>query len=87
MRTTIQIDDHLHDLARQYAVARGKTFAALVEEALREKLLSKHKPTTDKKQRVLLKTVDGYGVQAGVELDNNATLLDLMELCQKSCTG
>jgi hypothetical protein len=87
MRTIVKLDDHLHDLVLKHAAARGQTFAALVEEALREKLLSKHKPTTDKKQRVLLKTVDGYGVQAGVELDNNATLLDLMELCQKSCTG
>ena len=79
MRTTIQIDDHLHDLARQHAVAIGKTFTALVEEALREKLLSKHKAKTDKKQSVVLKTVGGTGVQAGVELDSNAALLDLMD--------
>lgn len=79
MRTTIQIDDHLHDLARQHAIAKGKTFTALVEEALREKLLAKHKPKAGTRQRVLLKTVDGNGVQAGVELDNNAALLDLMD--------
>ena len=41
MRTTIKIDDKLHDLARQHAIAKGKTFTALVEEALREKLLAR----------------------------------------------
>lgn len=80
MRTTIQLDDHLHELARQHAVAKGKTFTALVEEALREKLLSKKKVMSAlTKKRVILKTVGGNGVLMGVELDNNASLLDLME--------
>lgn len=80
MRTTIQLDDRLHELARQHAVAKGKTFTALIEEALREKLLSKKKVMSDiSKNRVVLKTVGGEGVLIGVELDNNASLLDLME--------
>lgn len=78
MRTTIQIDDNLHDLARQHAIAKGKTFTALVEEALREKLLVR-KTDSEPKKRVTLKTVDGNGVLPGIELDNNAALLDLME--------
>jgi|GEM_PF-943228 len=80
MRTTIQLDDHLHELARQHAVAKGKTFTALVEEALREKLMSKKKVMSAvSKKLVVLKTVGGEGVLMGVELDNNASLLDLME--------
>jgi len=78
MRTTIQIDDNLHDLARQHAIAKGKTFTALVEEALREKLLVR-KTAPKSRKRVTLKTVGGNGVLPGVELDNNAALLDLME--------
>ena len=80
MRTTIQLDDHLHDLARKHAVAKGKTFTALVEEALREKLLFKDKSKASvEKKCVLLKTVVGNGVQMGVDLDNNAALLDVMD--------
>ena len=78
MRTTIQIDNNLHDLARQHAIANGKTFTALVEEALREKLLAR-KTVLKTKKHVTLKTVGGNGTLPGVELDNNAALLDLME--------
>nr|CAA6829002.1 MAG: CopG family transcriptional regulator [uncultured Thiotrichaceae bacterium] len=78
MRATIQLDDHLHDLARKHAVAKGKTFTALVEEALREKLLFKGKSSVEKKH-VTLKTVSGRGVQSGVDLDSNAAVLNLMD--------
>lgn len=77
MRTTIQLDDHLHELARQYALANGRTFASLVEEALREKLAKRN--VKGKKVCVKLKTVGGRGIQPGVDLDNNAALLDLMD--------
>ena len=77
MRTTIQLDDQLHEKARQYALNKGTTFAALMEEALREKLLArpKHSATC----AVTLKTVNGQGVQAGVDLDDTAALLGLMD--------
>lgn len=77
MRTTIQLDDHLHELARQYALAQGQTLTALLEELLREKLMARPKgpPAT----RVRLKTVSGRGVRHGVDLDDNASLRDLME--------
>lgn len=77
MRTTIQLDDNLHEMARQYALAKGKTFTALVEEALREKLLPRFQRRTS--QRIKLKTVGGRGTLRGVDLDNNAALLDLMD--------
>ncbi|EIJ34293.1 CopG family transcriptional regulator [Thiothrix nivea DSM 5205] len=77
MRTTIQLDNHLHEMARQYALATGKTFAALVEEALREKLMSQAAPKP--RMRVKLTTVKGKGIRHGVDLDSNAALLDLME--------
>jgi len=79
MRTTIQIDDSLHEMARRHAVAKGKTFTALVEEALREKLLSRKTKSPVLEKHVVLKTVGGNGVLPGIELDNNAALLDQME--------
>lgn len=77
MRTTIQLDDNLHEMARRYAQESGTTLTALLEEVLREKLLArpKHQPS----ERVKLKTVNGRGMQRGVDLDDNAALLDLME--------
>ena len=77
MRTTIQLDDQLHEKARQYAMSKGTTFTALIEEALREKLLSSANSTPS--ELVKLKTVDGHGTLPGIDLDNNAALLDLME--------
>ena len=77
MRTTIQLDDQLHEKARKYAMSKGTTFTALIEEALREKLLSRARPMPS--QPVKLKTVDGHGTLPGVDLDHNAALLDLME--------
>lgn len=77
MRTTIQLDNHLHEMARQHALMTGKTFTALVEEALREKLMSRS--ASRKRLRVKLRTVAGRGVHHGIDLDSNAALLDVME--------
>ena len=77
MRTTIQLDEHLHKQAKEYALSRGQTFAALVEDALREKLAARAE--AGDKKTVRLKTVTGYGIQPGVDIDDNASLLDLMD--------
>lgn len=77
MRTTIRLDDQLLEAAKQYALAQGKTFTAVVEDALREKLMNR--PTAKKRQRVKLKTVNGNGVNPGIDLDDSASLLDIME--------
>jgi len=77
MRTTIRLDDQLLEKARHYALAHGTTFTALVENALREKLMARS--DIKKARRVKLKTVKGRGVLAGVDLDDSNTLLDIME--------
>lgn len=77
MRTTIQLDDNLHEMARRYAQANGKTLTALLEEVLREKMLAR--PKRPPVERIKLKTVNGHGMLRGVDLDDNAALLDLME--------
>ena len=77
MRTTIRLDDKLLEKAKKYALSRGTTFTAIVEDALREKLMV-HTPA--KKQAVVkLKTVNGKGTHAGIDLDDSSSLLDVME--------
>lgn len=77
MRTTIRIDEQLLKRAKQRAIQQGKTLTAVIEDALRESLARKN----DDQQRkpVRLETFGGKGLQPGVNLDDFADLLDLME--------
>lgn len=77
MRTTIRLDDQLLEKAKQYALKHGMTFTAVVEDALREKIMVRSEQK--KQKRLKLKTVNGQGVNPGVDLDDSASLLDLME--------
>ncbi len=77
MRITIRLDDQLLELTKQYALANGKTFTAIVEDALCEKLMGR--PAVKKQIRVKLKTINGKGVNAGIDLDDSASLLDVMD--------
>jgi len=77
MRTTIRLDPHLLAEAKKLAAQSGRTFTALVEDALRE-VLGRRK-VTPARGRVRLTTVRGKGLQPGVDLDHSAALLDLME--------
>ncbi len=77
MRTTIRIDDQLLKEAKQLAIRSGKSLTSIIEDALRESLARQHNP----KQRVPvhLITFSGKGLLPGVDLDDSATLLDVME--------
>jgi hypothetical protein len=77
MRTTVRLDDHLLAQAKRHAADMGKTLTAVIEEALRESL-ARRAPSA-KAKPVRLKTVRGDGVRAGVDLDDSASLLDLMD--------
>jgi hypothetical protein len=78
MRTTVRLDDHLLDQARQEAAARGLTLTALLEQGLRLMLArSQHAP---ERRRVTLPVCQaGGGTLPGVDLDDSAALLDLLE--------
>lgn len=77
MRTTIRLDEQLLEAAKQYALARGKTFTSVVEDALREKLMKRSE--LNERHPVKLTTVNGNGVIAGVDIDDSASLLNLMD--------
>ncbi len=76
VRTTIRLDDHLLRAAKQYAAEHGTTLTAVIEDALRE-LLARPEPHERKPFRLV--TFGQGGLRAGVDLDDSASLLDLME--------
>ena len=76
MRTTVRLDEHLLAEAKKHAAESGKTLTAVLEQALRESLARRSVPVKAKPLR--LKTVKGSGVRAGVDLDDSASLIDLM---------
>jgi Arc/MetJ family transcription regulator len=77
MRTTIRLDDRLMAAAKHRAAETGRTFTAVVEDALRQSLAPARHP--GKRTPVKLRTVNGRGVHPGIDLDDSAALLDLME--------
>jgi len=77
MRTTIRIDDHLAREAKRIAVQTNQTLGAVVEEGLR--ILLAHRRTRGKKAQSPLVTFRGGGLQPGIDLDDSASLLDVME--------
>lgn len=77
MRTTVRLDDQLLAQAKRYAAESGRTLTAVLEDALRESL-ARHRSSA-KRKLVRLRTVKGDGVLPGVDLDDTAALLELME--------
>ncbi len=77
MRTTVRLDDDLMRQVRQYAARHDMTLTDVFHQALRE-LLARRKRTPER-QRQPLPTFSGQGLQPGVDLDDAAALLELME--------
>ncbi|MBM3354272.1 MAG: DUF2191 domain-containing protein [Betaproteobacteria bacterium] len=77
MRTTVRLDDHLLAQAKARAAETGRTLTAVLEDALRASL-ARSAPVT-RTTRIRLTTVKGGGVRRGVDLDDSAALLDLMD--------
>jgi hypothetical protein len=77
MRTTIRIDDQLLKEARQFAARSGKSLTSVIEDALRESLARQR--GSGRRKPVRLVTFTGKGLLPGVDLDDSAALLDVME--------
>lgn len=77
MRTTIRLDDQLLSEAKQLAARTNRTLTAVIEDALRLALSDKRE--TEKHAPFRLPTFRGDGVLPGVDLDDSAGLVDLME--------
>jgi len=76
MRTTLTVDDALLGELRQIAARTGKSLTAVIDDALRLALSSRPAPSHE---RVRLTTFRGDGLQPGVDLDDSASLLELMD--------
>jgi hypothetical protein len=79
MRTTLNLDDDLLRDAKRLAAERGTTLTALMEDALRVVVRRVEKPTPRKRPKLPTSGIPGAGFMPGVDLDNNAATLDLME--------
>lgn len=78
MRTTLRVDDELLRRAKSYAARRGRSLTSVFEEALRRLLAEAEQ--LDKRERVELPVSAATGgVLPGVDLDDSAALLDVME--------
>ncbi len=76
MRTTVTIDDQLLVEVKTVAAQSGRTLSAVIEDALRASLARRR---TERPPIPPLPTISGGGLQPGVDLDDSAALLDLME--------
>jgi plasmid stability protein len=72
----MNLDDALLAEARQVAARTGRSLSAVVEDALRQSLYRRD-PTT--RQTIELPVFGEGGTQPGVDLDDSAALLELME--------
>ncbi len=77
MRTTIRIDDRLLAEAKTRASESGRTLTAVVDDALREAFARRAAP--DRPLRAELPVFRASRLAPGVDLDDGAALLDLME--------
>jgi hypothetical protein len=77
MRTTVRLDDALLEQARREAQRRGETLTALIEKGLRLELA--HAKPDRRRPKVAIPVFRGRGLQPGVDLNNSADLLDIME--------
>jgi len=75
MRTTVRIDDRLLVEAKTRAASSGRTLNQVVEDALREAFARREGAA----RRVELPVFRSTRVMPGVDLDDHAALLDLMD--------
>lgn len=77
MRTTVRLDERLLAEAKKYAAESGRTLTSVLEDALRQALA--RRKSRPRAKPVRLKTMTGGGVCPGVDLDDSASLQDVME--------
>jgi hypothetical protein len=75
MRTTVTIDDQLLVEVKTVAAQSGRTLSAVIEDALRASMARR----AERVPIPPLPTISGGRLQPGVDLDDSAALLELME--------
>lgn len=77
IRTTLTIDDRLLAEYKRVAADTHRTLSYVIQDALRETLVRRSEAAA--RQPVRLPVIGGGGLQPGVDLDDNARLLELLE--------
>ncbi|MGD8293539.1 MAG: hypothetical protein PVF37_17645 [Desulfobacterales bacterium] len=77
MRTTIYISDDLLTEAKKVAAESQRTLTAVIEDSLRETLARRSQ--RNRSGAVRLTTFGKSGPKLGVDLDDTAALVELME--------
>jgi hypothetical protein len=77
MRTTVRLDDDLLERAKREAARRGETLTALIDKGLRLTLSARPR-NTRRRIRLPVSSARG-GTLPGVDLNDTAALLDIME--------
>jgi hypothetical protein len=77
VRTTLTIDDHLLAEYKKVAAQTHRTLSYVIQDALRETLMRRHEAAA--RPPVRLPVIGGGGLQPGVDLDDNARTLELLE--------
>jgi hypothetical protein len=78
MRTTVRLDDALLERARREARRRGETLTALIERGLRL-VLAKPQQRPERRHVDIPVCREGGGTLPGVDLNDSAALLDIIE--------
>lgn len=71
------MDDELLSQVKKVAAKTNRSHTAVIEDALRQHLAQER--ALSERAPVRLTKVDGKGMLPGVDLDDSASLLDLME--------
>jgi hypothetical protein len=77
IRTTLTIDDSLLAEYKRVAADTHRTLSYVIQDALRETVARRRDAAA--RQPVRLPVIGGGGLQPGVDLDDNARLLELLE--------
>ena len=77
MRTTIRIDEQLLKEAKQLSARSGRSLTSIIEDALRESLARQR--ASGQREPIRLVIFKGKGLLPGVDLDDSASLLEIME--------
>jgi hypothetical protein len=78
LRTTVRLDESLLEEAKAQAARQKKTLTSMIEEGLR--LVIANSPTSQHRKKVVLPVSRaGGGLMPGVDLNNSADLLDILE--------
>lgn len=77
MRTTVNIDDQLLIEVKTVAAQSGRTLSAVIEDAIR--ISMGRRADGERSIERPLPLISGGGLQPGVDLDDSAALLELME--------